>query len=164
VRVATSGGGQSPVRSGTPTLPPQRPVPERPSARSSILRPGSLVVYAKGDAMKFLLMLTDIAGEWDRVPAAEQARVLAGHGVVERELRARKKFVESYRLRPPAEAKTVRLLPGGDRTVTDGPFADTRDVMGGYYVIDCDSMEEALDWARRVPLVYGAIEVRPIWE
>ena len=113
--------------------------------------------------MKFLLMLTDIAGEWDRVPAAEQARILEGHGAFERDLRAQKKFVSSFRLRPPAEAKTVRLLPGGVRTVTDGPFTETKEVMGGYYVVDCDTMEAALDWAKRIPLVYGSIEVRPVW-
>lgn len=114
--------------------------------------------------MKFLLMLTDTAGEWDRVPPAEQTRILEGHGALERELRAQKRFVSSYRLRPPDEARTVRLLPGGDRTVTDGPFTETKEVMGGYYVIDCDTMAEALDWAKRIPLVYGSIEVRPIWD
>jgi len=113
--------------------------------------------------MKFLLMLTDIAGEWDRLPADEQARILAAHGVVERDLRAQKKFVGSYRLRPPDEARTVRLLPDGGRTVTDGPFTDGREVMGGYYVIDCDTIEEALEWARRIPLAYGSIEVRAVW-
>lgn len=113
--------------------------------------------------MKFLLMLTDIAGEWDRLPPAEQARILEGHAVLERELRGQKKLVGSHRLRPPDEAKTVRLPPGGGRTVTDGPFAETREVMGGYYVIDCASMEEALEWATRIPLAYGSIEVRPIW-
>lgn len=81
--------------------------------------------------MKFLLMLTDIAGEWDRLPPAEQARILEGHAVLERELRGQKKLVGSHRLRPPDEAKTVRLPPGGGRTVTDGPFAETREVMGG---------------------------------
>jgi len=113
--------------------------------------------------MKFLLMLTDIAGEWDRVPPDEQARIMDEHDAFERALNAQKKLVVTHRLRPPAEAKTVRLLPGGGRTVTDGPFAETKEVMGGYYVVDCDSMEEALDLAKRLPLVYGSVEVRPIW-
>jgi len=114
--------------------------------------------------MRFLLMLTDIAGEWDRVPAAEQARILEGHGIIGQELRAKGKFVGSHRLRPPGEAKTVRVAPGGGRIVSDGPFAETREVMGGFYVIDSDSMEEALEWAKRIPLRHGAIEVRQIWE
>jgi hypothetical protein len=113
--------------------------------------------------MQFLLMLTDIAGEWDRLPASEQARILEEHDVVGRDLRAQKKFVGSFRLRPPGEAKTVRLLDGGGRTVVDGPFTAGREVMGGYYVVDCDSIEEALEWAKRIPLAYGSIEVRPIW-
>ena len=113
--------------------------------------------------MKFFLMLTDIAGEWDRLPATEQEGILAEHGVVERELRAQKRFVESCRLRPPDEARTVRLLPGGERRVTDGPFTEGKQVMGGYYVIDCDTIEDAVGWARRIPLAYGSIEVRPVW-
>ena len=112
--------------------------------------------------MKFLLMLTDIAGEWDRLPAAEQARILEGHAVIERELRGQKKFVGSQWLRPSGEAKTVRLLPDGGRTVTDGPFGDAREAMCGYYVIDCDTSAEAVEWAKRIPLPYGSIEVRPI--
>ena len=95
--------------------------------------------------MKFLLMLTDIAGEWDRVPAAEQARVMEEHDIFQRDLQAQKKLLATHRLRPPAEAKTVRLRPGADRVVTDGPFTETKEVMGGYYVIECDSMAEALD-------------------
>ena len=113
--------------------------------------------------MKFLLMITDIAGEWDRVPAAEQARVMEEHDSLQRDLQAQKKLLETHRLRPPAEAKTVRLRSGGDRAVTDGPFTESKEVMGGYYVIECDSMAEALDWARRVPLAYGSVEVRPVW-
>ena len=113
--------------------------------------------------MQFLLMLTDIAGEWDRLPASEQARILEEHDVVGRDLRAQKKFAGSYRLRPPDEARTVRVLPGGERSVTDGPFTEGREVMGGYYVIDCDTIEEAVGWARRIPLAHGSIEVRPIW-
>jgi hypothetical protein len=114
--------------------------------------------------MKFLLMITDIAGEWDRVPAAEQARIMEDHAGFTRDLERQQKLVGSHRLRPPDEAKTLRLLPGGKRVVTDGPFTETKEVMGGYYVIDCDSMAEALDWAGRIPLVYGSVEVRPVWE
>jgi hypothetical protein len=55
--------------------------------------------------MKFLMMLTDIAGEWDRVPAAEQARIMEGHGVVARELRAQQKFVGRIACVPPTRRR-----------------------------------------------------------
>jgi hypothetical protein len=113
--------------------------------------------------MKFLLMITDIAGAWDEVPAADQARVLAAHDEFGTALRAEGKYVTSYRLRPVTEAKTVRIR-GAERLVTDGPFAEAKEVMGGFYVVECASMDAALAWARRLPSLYGSIEVRPIWE
>jgi hypothetical protein len=51
----------------------------------------------------------------------------------------------------------------GEKLVTDGPFAETREVLGGYYLIEADSLEEATDWAARIPSArYGTIEVRPV--
>jgi hypothetical protein len=113
--------------------------------------------------MKFLLMITDVDGAWDRVPQAEQERILQGHGEFGRALTAEGRFVSSFRLRPSREAKTVRI-DGTRRIVTDGPFAETKEVMGGYYVIECATMADAVEWARRLPAIYGSIEVRPIWE
>jgi hypothetical protein len=63
-----------------------------------------------------------------------------------------------------AFAKTVRLDDDGELTVRDGPFTETREVLGGYYVLDCDSMEEAVGWATRLRFMPGANEIRPIWE
>jgi hypothetical protein len=113
--------------------------------------------------MKFLLMITDIEGAWDQVPAADQARVLQAHDEFGAALRAQGKYVDSHRLRPVSEAKTMRVR-GTERLLTDGPFAEAKEVMGGFYVVDCASMDEAVEWARRLPSLYGSIEVRPIWE
>jgi hypothetical protein len=65
-------------------------------------------------------------------------------------------------LQPTATATTVRLA-GGERVLSDGPFAETKEVLGGYYLLDCENLDEALDWAAKVPaLSYGgAVEVRP---
>jgi hypothetical protein len=129
--------------------------------------PSSFVVWLKRRhgrlAMKFLLMITDIEGMWDRLAPAEQARVLEGHGEFGRALRAEGKFLHSHRLRPCREAKTVRIEES-TRIVTDGPFAETKEVMGGFYVIECATMDEAVAWGKRLPSMYGSIEVRPIWE
>ena len=59
-------------------------------------------------------------------------------------------------------ATTVRVRDG-NRLVTDGPFTETKEVLGGYYILDCDSLDEALEAAARCPgALYGSIEVRPI--
>jgi len=59
----------------------------------------------------------------------------------------------------------IRVLRwrNGKVAVTDGPFAETKEVLGGFYVIEAASMDEALEWARRIPMGRGSIEVRPMW-
>ena len=65
-------------------------------------------------------------------------------------------------LHPTQSAKTVRLRDG-EQLVTDGPFAETKEQLGGYYVIDVETEEEALRWAAKMPSApYGSIEVRPV--
>jgi hypothetical protein len=67
-------------------------------------------------------------------------------------------------LREVETATTVRVRDG-ERLVTDGPFAETREVLGGYYLIDVPDLDSALDWAARCPgASRGSVEVRPIWE
>ncbi|WP_250562612.1 YciI family protein [Sphaerisporangium fuscum] len=63
-------------------------------------------------------------------------------------------------------ATTVRVAPSGERTVTDGPFAETREILGGFYVIDVPDLDVALDWAARCPgsRGAGAVVVRPVAE
>ncbi|HEU0214307.1 MAG TPA: YciI family protein [Jiangellaceae bacterium] len=65
-------------------------------------------------------------------------------------------------LQPSQTATTVRLKDG-ERVVTDGPFAETREVLGGYYLIDVPDLDTALDWAARCPAAkYGSMEIRPV--
>jgi hypothetical protein len=63
-----------------------------------------------------------------------------------------------------ATATTVRVREDGERTVTDGPFAESKEQLGGFCLLECDSFEEALDWAHKVPLRSGAIEIRQIMD
>jgi hypothetical protein len=61
------------------------------------------------------------------------------------------------------DATTVRVR-NGETLVTDGPYAEVKEALGGYYVLDCDSVEEALEWAARIPgAEHGAVEVRPLY-
>ena len=69
------------------------------------------------------------------------------------------------RLRPVAEAVTVRVRDG-QATITDGPFAETKEALAGYYILECADLDEAIGWARRIPTMCkggeGSIEIRPI--
>lgn len=77
-------------------------------------------------------------------------------------LRASGAFVSGEALQPPTTATTVAVR-NGDRVVTDGPFADTKEWLGGYYVIEAADLDAALDHAAGMPNIgYGTIEVRPV--
>jgi hypothetical protein len=94
---------------------------------------------------------------------AEMEGMMRGHQRFAEELQAAKKMVHAERLRPDAEAARVRLK-AGQRQVTDGPFAETKEVLGGFYLIDCDSIKEAVEWAKKIPLREdGHVDVFPIW-
>jgi hypothetical protein len=67
-------------------------------------------------------------------------------------------------LQPTATATTVKIEEGGDHVVTDGPFAETKEQLGGYYLLDCRDLDDALAWAKRVPMPGGTVEVRPVMD
>jgi hypothetical protein len=61
-------------------------------------------------------------------------------------------------------ATTVRIGPDGERIVTDGPFAESKEQLGGFCLLECENLDEALAWARKVPMPSGSIEVRPVMD
>ena len=61
-------------------------------------------------------------------------------------------------------ATTVRFNGGGEPSVTDGPFAETKEQLGGFYLLECDNLDQALEWAKKIPARGGAAEVRPVME
>jgi hypothetical protein len=94
---------------------------------------------------------------------AEMEAILQGHERFEAELKAAGKLVHTERLRSDEEASRVRLK-AGQQLVTDGPFAETKDLLGGFYVIECDTKDEAIGWAKKILLRDDrTVEVRPIW-
>ena len=111
--------------------------------------------------MKFMLMImTDEKAE-AALPPGEIDKIVAQHTAVSRQLRAAGKWVASNRLRFSGEATTIRVQ-GGKHVVLDGPFAESKEVLGGFYLIEADSREEAIEWAKKLPLRdVGAIEARP---
>lgn len=74
-------------------------------------------------------------------------------------------FVSTEALQPVESATTVRVSggKGGDVTTSDGPFAETKEVLGGFFLLDCANQEEAAEWASRIPGAWhGCVEVRPV--
>jgi hypothetical protein len=67
-------------------------------------------------------------------------------------------------LQPSSTATTVKLPESGEPIVSDGPFAETKEQLGGYYLIDCKVLDEALAWAKKIPWPGGAVEVRPVMD
>jgi hypothetical protein len=117
--------------------------------------------------MKFILMLANDAAAWDSVTGAEKERTLHGHMALIEQLTSQGIRIDSRRLRPSSQAKTIRFKHGKPIAI-DGPFSETKEVLGGYYLIECPSMDEALEWAKKIPPFgdpeHSCVEVRPIWE
>jgi hypothetical protein len=77
---------------------------------------------------------------------------------------ARGVLLGGERLQPTATATTVRVR-GGDVVIADGPFAETKEQIAGFYLVDCTDLDEAIEMAAEIPLAHtGTIEVRPVWE
>jgi hypothetical protein len=114
--------------------------------------------------MEYLLLIADRL-EPAEVSDAERDRLHAGHGELAQAWEKAGVKWSGRQLQGPATATTVRegAAGGTDRMVTDGPFAETKEQLGGYYLIDVADLDEALRWARRIPLLAGtAVEVRPV--
>jgi hypothetical protein len=90
--------------------------------------------------------------------------IVAGHRRFAEELSAAGKMVAGERLRPDSEARRIRMK-AGQRQLMDGPFAETKEALGGFYLIEADTTDEAVAWAQKIPLLEGGfVEVRPIWQ
>jgi hypothetical protein len=73
-------------------------------------------------------------------------------------------FLAGEGLAESATATTLRINTGGEPVVTDGPFAETKEQLGGFYLLDCKNLDEAIEWARQIPMQAGAVEIRPVMD
>jgi len=106
-----------------------------------------------------LLIYSNENGAGDGSP-----EVLERYVAFSQDVRENGKLVTADRLQPTAAATTVRIR-NGETLVTDGPFAETKEQLGGYYLLDCENIDEAIAYAAKIPTAdYGSIEVRPVWE
>jgi hypothetical protein len=67
-------------------------------------------------------------------------------------------------LQPSSTATTVRIQEAGDPMVSDGPFVETKEQLGGFYLLDCKDLDEALAWVKKIPMPGGSVEVRPVMD
>ena len=113
--------------------------------------------------MRYVLLICSDDKNAPPRPRAEMEAIVQGHQRFSEELQAAGKMVHGERLRPEGDATRVRLK-AGQRQVMDGPFAETKEALGGFYLIECDTRDEAVEWAKKILLVDGGfVDVRPIW-
>ena len=113
--------------------------------------------------MRYLCLLVGEPDMDDPVPGTpEFMQMLSDYQSATEAMATAGVLVDSGPLQPASAATTIRVR-GGEPLVTDGPFAELKEHIGGYYVLDCADLDEALRWAATVPAAsFGCIEVRPL--
>lgn len=113
--------------------------------------------------MRYMLLI--YSQENESATPGEMRHVAAAHRAVMEEASRRGVFCAADPLAPASTATTVRLQ-GGHVLLTDGPFVETKEQLAGYYILDCQDLDEAIEWAATIPTsccgVPGCVEVRPL--
>jgi hypothetical protein len=114
--------------------------------------------------MKYLLTIYGDESKWAEATPQDLQELMAAYEAFGREATAQGVMLGGEGLSPSGTATTVRVR--GDEVLTsDGPFAETREQLGGYYLLECGDVDEAIGWAARIPGArHGAIEVRPVMD
>ncbi len=115
--------------------------------------------------MRYMLLVYSRETDMARASKEEEERIREGHLTVMTETAERGIFRGAEPLKPTSTATTVRVQ-GGKPLITDGPFAETKEQLAGYYILDCKDLDEAIGWAAKIPTACkggeGCIEIRPI--
>jgi hypothetical protein len=112
--------------------------------------------------MKYLLLIYDSEATLEKMKPEEQAKMYQEYGQFTKEITDSGKNLGGHQLTPVSTATTVRVREGR-RVTTDGPFAETKEQLGGFYLIEAKDLDEAIAIAGRIPSAkVGSIEVRPI--
>jgi hypothetical protein len=124
----------------------------------------SSAVRRETKVMKYMLLIYQAEGVWASLSQEEQGRVFGEYMAFTNDLKTQGKLVAGDPLEPTSTATTVRVR-NGKPVHTDGPFAETKEALGGYYIIDVKDLNEALAWAAKIPDARsGSIEVRPLMD
>jgi hypothetical protein len=112
--------------------------------------------------MQYMLLIYGEEARWANLTPEKISEEMGAYFAYTEALAKAGKLKAGDELQPVASAKTVSLM-GGKHSVVDGPFAETKETLGGYYLIEAETIEEALEWAAKCPGArYGRVEVRPV--
>ena len=113
--------------------------------------------------MKYMFLIHSSEAAFKTASKADLEQTLAAYGAYTEAMKKAGVMVAGDRLQPVAAATTVRVT-NGKTTVLDGPYAESKEQLGGFYIVDVPDLDAALSWAARCPgASRGAIEVRPLW-
>ena len=113
--------------------------------------------------MEYLALVYGDPAAWDEMSETDRAAAYEGYMAVARDAEAAGVLADASELESTAAATSVRVR-NGEAIVTDGPYAEVKESLGGYYLFSCDTVDEAIEWAAKIPAAWhgGAIEVRPV--
>jgi len=115
-------------------------------------------------AMKYLLTLWGDEAAWESWSTEELETEMRRWEEIDREMTEAGVLVAGEGLEPTASATTLLVRDEGSRVV-DGPFAETKEQLGGFYLLDCADLDQAIEWAKRIPVdPPGSIEIRPVMD
>jgi hypothetical protein len=114
--------------------------------------------------MRYLLSFIVEEGAMEDTSPEEMQEGLERWSAFDDEAVAKGAMIACEPLEGSAVATTVHVRENGDRFVTDGPFAESKEQLGGFCLLECENLDEALEWARKVPMRTGSIEVRPVMD
>jgi hypothetical protein len=119
--------------------------------------------FHKETTMQYLLLCCFDEDRWQKIPGPDRDRIMQAYGEFQRDLEASGRYRAGAKLGSSGTATTLRER-GGKPVLTDGPFAETKEQLGGYHVVDCKDLDEAIAIAKRIPTLAagGAVEVRPV--
>jgi hypothetical protein len=114
--------------------------------------------------MKYLLTLWGDESRFAEATPEQMAENMKHWDAYTNEVKDAGAFLGGEGLEPTATATTVQIQASGDPIVTDGPFAETKEQLGGFYLLDCENLDEAIVWAKKIPMPGGKVEVRPVMD
>jgi hypothetical protein len=112
--------------------------------------------------MRYALLIYESEAQLAAATPEDWEEMIAFHNAFAEEAAAREMDPSGAALQPTATAQTVRFENKAATMVTDGPYAETKEQLGGFYLLDCETIEEAIAMAKKLPLTVGSVEVRPL--
>jgi hypothetical protein len=114
--------------------------------------------------MKYLCLIYENEKEWEKLPPAESEAIMNEYFAFTNDIQAGGKLLGGEALQPTATATTVKVRNGKVST-TDGPYVETKEQLGGFYLIEANDLNEAIQIASRIPSArFGGVEVRPVMD